>query len=107
MFDVGFSELLVIGVVALLVLGPEKLPSAVRTAAALLRRLKQNWQAVRSDLERELASEELKSTGKWLQDTARQAALPDAADTVERAHQPASEPGPRPVDTTERPPSGP
>ena len=38
MFDIGFTELMLLGVIALLVLGPERLPSAARTAGVLLRR---------------------------------------------------------------------
>ena len=40
MFDIGFSELLVIGVVALLVIGPERLPKVARTAGILFGRLR-------------------------------------------------------------------
>ncbi|MEO8670339.1 MAG: Sec-independent protein translocase protein TatB [Tahibacter sp.] len=60
MFDVGFSEILLIGVVALIVLGPERLPGAARTVGALLRRARASWSNVRAEVERELAAEELK-----------------------------------------------
>ena len=60
MFDVGFSELLIIAVVALLVLGPERLPKAARFAGLWVRRARAQWYSVKSELERELASEELK-----------------------------------------------
>jgi sec-independent protein translocase protein TatB len=60
MFDIGFTELLVIAVVALLVLGPERLPKAARFAGLWVRRARAQWYSVRSELERELASEELK-----------------------------------------------
>jgi sec-independent protein translocase protein TatB len=60
MFDVGFSELLLIAVVALVVLGPERLPGAARTAGALLRRLRSGWASVRDEVEKELHAEELK-----------------------------------------------
>ena len=60
MFDVGIGEVGLIAVVALLVLGPERLPGAARTAGALLRKARQSWQNVRSEIERELAAEELK-----------------------------------------------
>jgi sec-independent protein translocase protein TatB len=59
-FDVGFSELVLIGVVALVVLGPERLPGAARTAGALLRRARNSWASVKAEVERELAAEELK-----------------------------------------------
>lgn len=66
MFDIGFSELVLIGIVALLVLGPERLPGAARTVGALLRRARASWATVRSEVERELAAEELKRS---MQDT--------------------------------------
>jgi sec-independent protein translocase protein TatB len=60
MFDVGISELALIGVVALIVLGPERLPKAARMAGMLLRRLRGSWNSLRSELEREVAADELK-----------------------------------------------
>jgi sec-independent protein translocase protein TatB len=60
MFDVGFSELLIIAVVALLVLGPERLPKAARFAGLWVRRARAQWYSVKSELERELAQEDLK-----------------------------------------------
>lgn len=53
MFDIGFSELLVIGVVALLVLGPERLPKVARTAGHIIGRLQRYMAAVKADMERE------------------------------------------------------
>ena len=60
MFDIGFSEIGLIAVVALLVLGPERLPKVARTAGALVRRARASWQNVRDEIERELAAEDLK-----------------------------------------------
>lgn len=60
MFDVGFGELVLIALVALLVLGPERMPKAARTAGTLLRRARQSWASVRAEVERELQAEELK-----------------------------------------------
>jgi sec-independent protein translocase protein TatB len=60
MFDVGFSELLVIAVVALLVLGPERLPKAARFAGLWIRRARGQWNSVKSEFERDLADDELK-----------------------------------------------
>jgi sec-independent protein translocase protein TatB len=68
MFDLSFGELALVAVVALLVLGPERLPGAARTAGALLRRLRNSWQGVRSEIERELAAEDIKRS---IHDTAR------------------------------------
>jgi len=61
MFDVGFSELLIIAVVALLVLGPERLPRAARMAGAFVRRARAQWESVRAELERELEVERVKA----------------------------------------------
>jgi sec-independent protein translocase protein TatB len=60
MFEVGFSEIALIAVVALLVLGPERLPRVARTVGALVRRARSSWQNVRTEIERELAAEDVK-----------------------------------------------
>ena len=54
MFDVGFSELVLIAVVALLVLGPERLPGAARTVGALLRKARHSFESVKAEVEREV-----------------------------------------------------
>ena len=60
MFDIGFSEIALIAVVALRVLGPERLPGVARTLGALVRRARASWQNVKSEIERELAAEDMK-----------------------------------------------
>jgi sec-independent protein translocase protein TatB len=60
MFDIGFTELLIIGIVALVVLGPERLPRAARMLGLALRRARAHWHSVKADLERELAADELR-----------------------------------------------
>jgi sec-independent protein translocase protein TatB len=62
MFDIGFSELLVIAVVALLVIGPEKLPRVARTAGLWAGRARRFVASVKADIDRELAADELKKT---------------------------------------------
>lgn len=64
MFDVSLIELAVIALVALLVLGPEKLPRAARTVGLYVRKAKQSWYSVRGEIERELAADELKRSLK-------------------------------------------
>jgi len=59
-FDIGFSELLLIAVVALVVLGPERLPKAARFAGLWVRRARNQWDSVKQELERELHAEEIK-----------------------------------------------
>lgn len=60
MFDIGFSELLLIGLLALLVLGPKRLPEVARAAGRWVARLRRFVEEVRQDFDRELRSEELK-----------------------------------------------
>lgn len=59
MFDIGFSELLVIGVVALIVLGPERLPKVARTAGHLFGRLQRYVSDVKAEVKREMHNEEI------------------------------------------------
>ncbi|WP_445116586.1 Sec-independent protein translocase protein TatB [Acinetobacter sp. WZC-1] len=60
MLDVGFSELLVFGIIALLVLGPEKLPEAIRSAAKWYSKFKRVINNVQNDIDRELRLSELR-----------------------------------------------
>ena len=60
MFDVGFFELCIIGVVALLVIGPDKLPKAARTAGLWVGRAKRMVARVKSDIDAEIRQDELK-----------------------------------------------
>jgi sec-independent protein translocase protein TatB len=60
MFDIGFSELMVIAVVALVVLGPERLPRVARTAGHLFGRLQRYVNDVKADINREIELEELR-----------------------------------------------
>ena len=70
MFDIGFSELLVIGVVALIVIGPEKLPRVARTIGHLAGRLQRYVADVKADINREIELEELRK----MRDSMQQAA---------------------------------
>lgn len=60
MFGISFSELLLVGVVALLVLGPERLPGAARTAGLWIGRLKRSFNAIKQEVERELGADEIR-----------------------------------------------
>jgi sec-independent protein translocase protein TatB len=71
MFDIGFSELLVIGVVALLVIGPERLPKVARTAGHLFGRLQRYVNDVKADIQREIELDELKKLRTQFEDAAR------------------------------------
>ena len=68
MFDVGFSELVVIAVVALIVIGPERLPKVARTAGILLGRLQRYVSDVKADINREMQLDELKNLQKQVSD---------------------------------------
>ncbi|MGH8053658.1 MAG: Sec-independent protein translocase protein TatB [Stenotrophomonas sp.] len=73
MFDIGFSELLLIAVVALVVLGPERLPKAARFAGLWVRRARSQWDSVKQELERELHAEEIKRNLQDVRQSMRQA----------------------------------
>ena len=70
MFDIGFSELLVIGVVALIVIGPEKLPRMARTVGVLAGRLQRYVSDVKADINREIELEELRKMRDSMQKAA-------------------------------------
>lgn len=71
MFDIGFSELIVVGIVALVVIGPERLPKVARTAGLLLGRLQRYVSDVKADISREMQLEELKKLQSDMQESAR------------------------------------
>src|SRR6476620_6676656 len=71
MLDIGFSELLVIGVVALIVIGPERLPRVARTAGHLLGRFQRYVADVKADINREIELAELKKLQTTVEDAAR------------------------------------
>jgi sec-independent protein translocase protein TatB len=60
MFDIGFSELVLVAVVALLVIGPEKLPETLRTMGLWLGRLRRSFTAVKSEIEREIGMDDVR-----------------------------------------------
>ncbi|WP_434664879.1 Sec-independent protein translocase protein TatB [Aeromonas sp. NJAU223] len=102
MFDIGFWELVVIAVVALVVLGPERLPGAIRTAAHWIKLIRSTANSVKSELEQELKLQELHNDLKKaetlkmsnlspeLQESIEQ--LKTAAQSVNRPYQPQPEP---------------
>lgn len=60
MFDIGFSELLMVGLVAVVVLGPERLPGAVRVAGLWVGRLKRSFNEIKTEVEREIGVDEIR-----------------------------------------------
>ena len=75
MFDIGFTELLLVAVVGLLVIGPERLPGTIRTASLWLNRLKRGFNDIKQEVQQELHNDsimqELRKTGQQLQDQAK------------------------------------
>ncbi|HEX5127516.1 MAG TPA: Sec-independent protein translocase protein TatB, partial [Rhodocyclaceae bacterium] len=72
MFDIGVSELAVIGIVAMIVIGPEELPRVARTAGHLLGRLRRYVSDVKSDISREMELAELKRMQEQVQTSAQE-----------------------------------
>ncbi len=70
MFDIGFSELMLIGLVALIVIGPERLPRVARTVGHLVGRLQRYVSDVKADINREVELEELKKMRDSVQEAA-------------------------------------
>jgi len=60
MFDIGFPELLIVSIVALLVLGPERLPEALRTLGLWFGRMRRSFSAVKVEIEREIGMDEVR-----------------------------------------------
>lgn len=71
MFDIGFSELLVIAIVTLIVVGPERLPKVARTVGLLFGRAQRYVSEVKNDINRELKLEELRKIEADMRESAR------------------------------------
>ena len=110
MFDFSFGELMVVALVALVVLGPERLPKAARFTGLWVRRARAQWYSVKSELEQELASDELKRSLHAGRDAMREAEgqLRDFAGDIERTA-PAPEPAPEQalISAPDEPPAAP
>lgn len=76
MFDFGFGELLLLGVIALVVLGPERLPVAARLLGRWIRTARSQWNAVKAELENEIADEELRRNLRDAADAMREGVRP-------------------------------
>ena len=60
MFDIGFPELVVVSIVALLVIGPEKLPEAIRTMSLWVGRVQRSFASIRREIESEIGADEIR-----------------------------------------------
>jgi sec-independent protein translocase protein TatB len=72
MFDVGFSELLLIGIVALIVVGPDRLPKAARAAGLLLGRARRYVENVKAEINREIRLDEFRQLQNEVVQSARE-----------------------------------
>lgn len=72
MFDIGFSELVVIGLVALVVVGPKRLPVATRTIGALIGRAQRYVSDVKTDIQRQMDLDELRKVQQQVQNVGQQ-----------------------------------
>lgn len=84
MFDIGFWELVVIAVVALVVLGPERLPVAVRTAAHWIKLIRSTANSVKSELEQELKLQELHNDLKKAETLQMNNLSPELQESIEQ-----------------------
>jgi len=120
MFDIGFSELVVIGIVALVVIGPERLPKVARTLGVLFGRLQRYVTQVKSDISREMELAELGKIKTEFESAARsfkseveskaaetERELREAQASIESTlasePQPESAPGPAPAPAADEP----
>ena len=88
MFDVGFAELLLLSLVGLLVLGPERLPRVARTLGGLARKARGSWLSLKRSIEAEMRAEELKEPLRRFESE-----LKSTVDQVKSGVSPAEPPG--------------
>ena len=84
MFDVSFSELLLVLIVGLLVFGPEKLPEVVRTTGLWISKIKRSFNQIRSEIEREVGVDEIK---REIHNQSILDSLKDVRNDLNQAHQ--------------------
>ena len=87
MFDVSFSELMLIGVIALIVIGPERLPKVARTVGHLLGRAQRYVNEVKSDIQKEMDLKEIGDIKHQMEDAARsvQSSMTSSVDDLKAA----------------------
>lgn len=90
MIEFSLGKLVLLALIALIVLGPEKLPGAARTAGALLRRVRSGWDDVRAEVERELEVEEIRRAAREAVAQA-EAAQQEVKDSLAQVHKPVAE----------------
>ena len=90
MFGIGFPELLLIGVVALIVIGPERMPKVARTVGAWAGRLNRYTAQVKADIDREMRLDELRNMQKTMEDSVQKYEIM-AEETTQQVKQEAGE----------------
>ena len=90
MIEFSLGKLVLLALIALIVLGPEKLPGAARTAGALLRRVRNGWDDVRAEVERELEVEQIRRAAREAAAHA-EAAQQEVRDGLRGVHEPLAE----------------
>jgi sec-independent protein translocase protein TatB len=98
MFDVGFAELLLLSLVGLLVLGPERLPRVARTLGGMARKARGSWLSLKRSIEAEMRAEELKEPLQKFKNEFR-----STVDQVKTGMGTASKPDPAPTETVAEP----
>lgn len=93
MFDVGFAEILLLSLVGLLVLGPERLPRVARTLGGMARKARGSWLNLKRSIEAEMRAEELKEPLQRFQDQVK-SGVDDFKSGLESGLQPGSKPPP-------------
>jgi len=101
MFDVGFAEILLLSLVGLLVLGPERLPRVARTLGGLARKARSSWINLKRSIDAELRAEELKTPlkhfEKEIKSTVEQ--VKSGADSIRNPDPAKPDSAPKPGDT--------
>lgn len=90
MIEISLGKMVLLALIALIVLGPEKLPAAARTAGALMRRVRSGWDNVRAEVERELEIEEIRRTARDAAARA-EAVQNELKDGLTKVHEPLSQ----------------
>ncbi|MFC4160087.1 Sec-independent protein translocase protein TatB [Chitinimonas lacunae] len=93
MFEISFGEMLVVGAVALIFIGPEKLPKVARTLGAMISRVQRYAAGVKADIQREIELDNLRRLEAELQDAGRtliseaRAGIEPVADSLSQAEE--------------------
>ncbi|WP_109125311.1 Sec-independent protein translocase protein TatB [Dyella sp. C11] len=96
MIEISFGKLVLLALIALIVLGPEKLPHAARTAGVFMRRIRTGWDSVRAEVERELQVEEIKRQAREAASRA-EAAQAELDETLRKMRPTGGAPAPAPA----------